>query len=105
MRLFQKKSSPKKLSIRDMWRLHRALKDGLVGNRFHGYMLEEVIGLMEKIDIESFKNSLKLMWGDDVDYGSKTPVDLALMFTDGLKRNNAFEFFEFVGALTVVPSK
>lgn len=91
---FQKTSSPKRLSISEMWQLYKQLKSGIKTPQV--YLLDEVLEIMEGIDTESFKTSLRILYGNRVNYLEKSPVDLALMLVQGLKANQAFEFFDFI---------
>jgi hypothetical protein len=95
MTRYQKNSSPKNLSIREMWNLFQYLRLGLSNNPDE-YMIDEISNLMGRIDTESFKQSLKIMYGDDVNYLEKTPIELALMFIQGIKHTSLFAFAEFV---------
>ena len=99
MNLFQKKIVPKKLSIKETWTLYNLLKSGLK-DTVQEYLVDEILSVMEGIDTESFKQSLRIIYGDAVDYGSKSPIDLALMFTQGLKKNNILNFPIFIKALS-----
>lgn len=95
---FQRASVPNRLSIDAIWRLYRTLKDGLVGDT-QKYLVDEVASIMEQIDTESFKSSLRQMYGND--FGkNKTPLDFALMFIRGLKHNSFFSFHEFIRTIS-----
>lgn len=90
---------PKKLSIRTAWEMHRLLNKN-PNTTPKTYLLDEVLDLMDRIDTESFKKSLRLFYGNKVSYLEKNPVELATMFVRGLKQSNVFEFFDFIGTLS-----
>lgn len=99
MNLFQKNFVPKKLSIDKMWMLYRTLKDGLVGKQ-EELLMDEVGRIMSSIDTESFKSSLRQMYGDNLNYLEQTPGDLALMFIRGIKNSGLLEFTDFIKAMS-----
>ena len=79
-----------------MWELHKKLERGIAGREPKTYMMDEVLGILEGIDTESFKASLRILYGNKPNYLEKSPLDLVLMFIAGLKKNSAFDFFEFI---------
>lgn len=97
---FQKSSVPNRLSIKDIHRLYKNLKSGVDQASPKTYLMDEVLDLMDGIDTESFKASLRIMYGNNVAYATLSPVDFALMFVKGLKKCNAFEFFDFMRTLS-----
>ncbi len=102
--IFQKKFNPKKLSIKSLWRLYKELKPALVGNSSELF-IDEIIRIMSSIDTDSFKQALKIMYGDKINYLEKTPLELGIMFSDGIRLNNILVFSEFIRKLPIVPSR
>lgn len=99
MQLFHKSFVPKTLSIDGIWRLYRTLRDGLVGKQ-EELLMDEVGRIMSSIDTESFKSSLRQMYGDKPNYLEKTPIEIAFMFSTGLARTGILEFSEFIRTLS-----
>lgn len=101
---FQRASVPNRLSIDAIWRLYRTLKDGLVGDTKE-YLVDESMAIMERIDTESFKSSLKQMYGEKINYLEKSPIDIATMFIKGIKKVQLLGFVDFIKALSVESPK
>jgi hypothetical protein len=78
-----------------MWELYNLLKDGVGEN--HEYLIDDVFELMGKITSQKFILSLKLFYKDFA-VENKSPVDVALLFVRGLKKNKFFEFVDFIKA-------
>jgi hypothetical protein len=87
-----------------MWELYKLLQPVLRKIK-EELMIDEVIYMMENIDTVSFKSSLKLLYGDKIDYGSKTPLEIGFMFSEGIHKNNLFDFENFIGSLSNDASK
>ena len=100
--LFQKKFNPKKLSIREIWRLYKELKNGLIGRNPNDTLLDEIISILERVDKDAFKQSIKIMYGD---VKNKSSVESAIMFSRGLKESNFFDFCKFVETINAKPSR
>jgi hypothetical protein len=81
-----------------MWKLHNLIKNSLP-KEDEKYLIHEVIKLMDTLSVSSFKDSLLLMYGEGFQI-NKNPAELALMFVQGLKRNNFFAFSKFVQSLS-----
>ena len=88
---------PKRLNFREMWQLHKIVKDTLPKQE-EEYLIMEVIKMMENMNNVIFKDVLYLMYGD-ITYTNKTPSDLALMFIKGIKKNNLFPFESFLKSI------
>lgn len=82
----------KKLSLREMWELYKLLGKG-TGQE---YLLNEIIEMLKTIPPENIRKSMEMMYGRMPD----NPLDLALQFVKGLKRNKFFEFQELVEKLS-----
>ncbi len=100
--LFQKKFNPKKLSIKEIYRLYRELKNGLVGRKTNDTLLDEIVSILERVDKDAFKQSIKIMYGD---VKNKSSVESAIMFSRGLKETNFFEFCTFVESINAKPRR
>ena len=90
--------SPKKLSIRDTWTLYLTLKAGL--DKEETLLIDEVIRIMERIDTASFKDSLGIMFGEDFPK-DQSPIEFALMFTNGIKSTGILDFAHMIRGLNV----
>lgn len=101
---FQRASVPNRLSIDAIWRLYRTLKDGLVGDTKE-YLVDEIDSILDRIDTESFKSSLRQMYGEKINYLEKTPIELSLMFVRGVKQTNLLGFVDFIKALNIESPK
>lgn len=87
---------PKKLSLREMWKLYKVLKDG-VGNQ-QEYLIDEVLTLMDGISQEDFLLSILLLY-PKINLQRLNAVEFATLFVVGLKRNNFFEFVDLAQGL------
>jgi len=90
--------SPKKLSIKEIWELYSTLKSGL--DVEENILIDEVSMLMEKIDTVSFKNSLRIMFGENFPK-DLAPIEFALMFTRGIKETGILDFAHMIRGLNV----
>ena len=100
--LFQKKFNPKKLSIKEIYSLYRELKSGLVGRKTNDTLLDEIVSILERVDKDAFKQSIKIMYGD---VKNKSSVESAIMFSRGLKETNFFEFCTLVESINAKSSR
>lgn len=82
-----------------MWRLYRTLSDGLAGDTKE-YLVDEVEHILENIDTESFKSSLMQLYGDKINYLEKSPIEITIMFIDGIKSIDLLGFAEFIGTVS-----
>lgn len=89
------KLRPNRLSIHKMWKLYRLLKKDTTQE----YLLDEVIEMMQSIDSKNIKDAIGMMYVDM----SLNPLEVALMFTEGLKYNHFFDFQSFVRTLNGNP--
>ena len=94
------KKSPKlkHLTFNEMWKLYNLIKDTLPKDD-EKYLINEIIKVLDKMSVSTFKDSLLLMYGDEFQI-NKTPAEFALMFIQGLKRNSFFVFSKFVQSLS-----
>lgn len=90
---FQMKINPKSLPIKDMWNLYRTLQSGVSENS-QEFLIDELDSMLKGISEFQFKRSLELMY-EKIDF-TKNPVELLLLFTRGIKKNNLFEFSDFI---------
>lgn len=67
--------------------------------------IDEVIRIMSAIDTDAFKQSLKIMCGDKPNYLEKTPLEIGIMFSEGIKQSNVLMFSEFIRKLPSVSSR
>lgn len=93
---YQMNSNPKHLSIDEMWELHKLLKDGLQDEK--NFVVDEVLHVMDKIDTESFKKSLGIMFGLSFPK-DLPPIEYALMFTRGIKESGILDFASLIRGL------
>jgi len=75
-----------------MWELHKLL--GKSGNNNH--LIDEVIYLMQNNHPSKVRGALKLMYKD----APNNPLQYGLMLINGLKKNNYFEFQDFVESIS-----
>lgn len=87
-----------------MWILYRELKPALV-EKSSELFIDEIIRIMNSIDTDAFKQSLKIMYGDKINYLEKSPLEIGIMFSEGIKQSNIFMFSEFIGKLPSVSAK
>lgn len=85
-----------------MWDLYRTLRHGLKG-KSQEYLLDEILQMMENISVEEFKSALRKMYGG-ID-STSTPVELSLLLTRGIKKNNLFAFSDFVKVISGSPNR
>jgi len=88
--------NPNRLSIEQMWELYNLLKDGLQEEK--SLVVDEVFHVMEKIDTESFKKALGIMFGRDFSK-ELSPIEFALMFTKGIKETGILDFASLMRGL------
>ena len=93
---FQMSSSPKHLSIREVWKLYKILKDGLQDEK--EFVVDEISHVMDKIDTASFKKSLGVMFGMDFPK-DLPPIEYALMFAKGIKGSGILDFASLIRGL------
>lgn len=101
---FQTKFGPNRLSINDLWKLYKELKPALDGKSSELF-IDEIIRIMQSIDTDAFKLSLKIMYGDKINYLEKSAMELGIMFSEGIRQSNILLFSDFIRKLPVVPSK
>lgn len=77
-----------------MWQLHNLIKDSLP-DKEEEYLIHETIKIMERITPSDFKDSLRIMYGDDF-HVNKNPAEFAVLFVKGIKNNNLFSFVSFI---------
>ena len=67
--------------------------------------IDEIIRIMQAIDTDAFKLSLKIMYGDQINYLEKSPMELGIMFSEGIRQSNILLFSDFIRKLPSVSSK
>ena len=67
--------------------------------------IDEIIRIMQSIDTDAFKLSLKIMYGDKINYLEKSPLELGIMFSEGVRQSNILLFSDFIRKLPVGNSK
>lgn len=70
----------------------------------NGYLIDDIIEMMDYLDEFSFKESLRIMYADTINWLKKTPIDVALLFTKGIKSAKIFDLHDFIKAVIRVPS-
>jgi len=75
-----------------MWELYKLIGKGMGKD----YLIDEIHEKLKTLPEHNFKQSLKIMY--DKPY-FENPAQLALLFINGLKVNNFFEFQRFVEIL------
>jgi len=98
MNIFQKKLSTKKLSLREMWELYKTIEDGFP-KQDEVYLLDEFIKLIQGISTHNFKKALGIMYGEDF-HSKVSSAQFALLFVQGVKKNNLFPFVGFIKSLS-----
>lgn len=86
-------SSPKKLSIREIWELHRTLN---LRHKSKDYLADELDEILNEIDVMTFEDSLMVMYGKGFKI-DQSPAKLLLMFIKGIKKSEYFSFRYFIG--------
>jgi hypothetical protein len=102
MRLSRPNSNPRKLSLKEMWRLYNTIKYSISKEDI---LVDEILSMMEKIDVQDFKSALRIMYGNQVNYLEKNPIEIALMFVRGLKETALFDFYEFIEVIRGDPKR
>jgi len=85
-----------------MWKLYKELKNGLIGRKTDDILLDEIISILERVDKDSFKQSIRIMYGD---IKNKSSLESALMFSEGLKESGFFDFCKFVETINAKPNR
>lgn len=93
-----KSLKPKHLSFNEMWKLYKTIKDALP-EKNEEYLFHEVLKTMEKMTNSNFKDVLLVLYGDGF-HNNQPTSKYALMFIDGMKKNNFFSFSSFVKSLS-----
>lgn len=85
--------NPKKLNLYEMWDLYL-----LLGNGFgEKYLIDEVVLLLKSAKRGNIKKSLDLMYKN---FSVKNPLEYSLLLIRGLKKNNFFDFQDFMEKLS-----
>lgn len=85
-----------------MWKLYKELKSGLVGRKTEDTLLDEIVTILERVDKDAFKQSIKIMYGD---VKNKSSIESALIFSRGLKESSFFDFCKLVETINAHPNK
>lgn len=85
-------SYPKKLSIKEVWKLHTILKPSLDEN---SYLIDEVSSILQKTSQADFLSSLQLMY-KNYKVSKYPPVKVLSHFVSGLRKSQFFEFCSFI---------
>lgn len=89
---FKKISNPRRLNLKEIWRVYRILGDKAFGDE--NYLIDEVDNMLDHINDDALLGVL------DISYGgvpkAKTPIDYLMLFIKSLKSNNLLSFAEFV---------
>ena len=78
-----------------MWELYNLLGKG-TGKK---YLIDEIVEMLKSVSPVNIKESLKLMYGV---VPINNPMEIAILFSKGLNRNNFFEFQDFVEKLNAL---
>lgn len=80
-----------------MWKVYGLLESG-IPKQDEKYFLHETIKIMEGISNYNFKQVLATFYGKNF-YHGKLPIDFAILFVDGIKKNNLIDFVHFVRSI------
>lgn len=89
--------NPNQLTITEMWTLYGLLKNGVVEDEKE-YLIDSVSNMLDKLSQHEFVSSMLLLY-KNVNLKEVNPVTLVTMFIAGLKKNNFFDFVDFVKEL------
>jgi len=89
--------SPKRLSIREMWKLYKTIESG-IPEKEEPYLFHQVMKVIEGITTPQFEDSIKIMYGNKV--LKKQDTLFALLFIKGIKKNSLFAFSSFIKGMS-----
>lgn len=92
-----KKLNPKKLNIEEMWKMYQALEPA-VNDKITGTLLDESRHIMDNIPPHEFIRSLYIMYQNR--YKDKNPIEVSMMFMNGLLETKFFVFTEIIRKLS-----
>lgn len=78
--------SPKKLSINEMWELHKRID---LNSPHKKYVIDEISLILEKISTSKFKEVLNILFPNKL---ISNGLEAGVLFTNGLIENRFFEF-------------
>lgn len=77
-----------------MWKVYKYIEKSLP-EQDKEFLVDEVLEIFKKIDKDEFLSILILMYG--VDFQKHfIPAEYGLLFIKGIKKNNLFDFIEFI---------
>lgn len=81
---------PKKLNLREIWKLYKTLKPTMP-EKEEEFLLFELIEILKKLSTPEFVEILRLFYRKDFNEESSSG-DSALLFVKGIKLNKLFSF-------------
>lgn len=84
MAFFQRNTSPKKLTLQEMWKVYKLLNGGFNKK----YVLDEVVEMLQSIPPENIRIVMRMFYAKF----PTNPIEFGIKFTEGLKYNHFFEF-------------
>lgn len=90
--MFSFKKKKKKLTLEQIHSLYLLLLP-YIPEKEEALLIDQVDKMLESMPSEVFISAIEIMY-EDVKYDS--PIKVAVLFIDGLKRNNFFDYASFV---------
>lgn len=84
---------PKKLTLSEMWDLYLLVGDG----KGKQYLIDEMDMILERLSSSKLVRTVQILYGDNQE---RNPVKILLLMIKGLKKNNYFEFSDFIKVLS-----
>lgn len=84
---------PKKLTLPEMWDLYTLVGDG----QGKQYLIDEMDVVLEKLSSFKLMRVVQILYGD---VQERNPIKILLLMIKGLKKNNYFEFADFIKVLS-----
>ena len=72
-----------------------------LGGDVSKFLIDELLYMVRHISEEELKASLRIMYGEDINYSNNTPIDLAFLFTDGVVKSGIIQFSDFIRTLKI----
>ena len=77
-----------------MWKVYKYIEKSLP-EQDKEFLVDEVMEILKKIHQNDFLSVLIIMYGDNFQKYS-IPAEYGLLFINGIKKNNLFDFIEFI---------
>lgn len=85
-----------------MWQVYKHIKNSLPEEEKE-FLVDEVMEILKKIHKDDFLSILIIIYGADFEK-YLTPVEYGLLFIKGIRKNNLFEFVNFIKRLKNDPA-